>query len=108
MNSGQLEVTEQDLIFYQRGKPPIRWPLKTLRRYGFDAEHFTFEFGRRSPTGPGIYAFLCHRAEQLETLLEERLQVGSYFRLGPRFTRAQQGTLRAADIREALLGQLGR
>lgn len=75
MNTGQLEVTDLELVFYQRGKVPIRWPLKTLRRYGYDAEHFSFESGRRSPTGPGIYAFLCRRSEQLVALLETRLQV---------------------------------
>lgn len=75
MNVGQLEVTDLELVFYQRGKPAIRWPLKTLRRYGYDSEHFSFESGRRSPTGPGIYAFLCRRAEQLVALLETRLQV---------------------------------
>ena len=60
---GQLEVSETDLILYQRGKSPIRWPLRSLRRYGFDDGLFSFECGRRCPTGPGIYAFQCPRAE---------------------------------------------
>lgn len=74
INPGQLEITEFDLVLYQRGKPPIKWPLRTLRRYGFDAEHFSFESGRRCQTGPGIYAFQCRRAEQLFNLLQSRIQ----------------------------------
>lgn len=74
VNPGQLEITDLDLVLYQRGKSPIKWPLRTLRRYGFDAEHFSFESGRRCQTGPGIYAFRCRRAEQLFNLLQSRIQ----------------------------------
>ncbi|KAF4520657.1 hypothetical protein B566_EDAN007523 [Ephemera danica] len=74
LSQGQLEVTEADLILYQRGKTPVRWPLKCLRRYGFDADVFSFESGRRCPTGPGIYAFRCTRAEQLFNLLQAHIQ----------------------------------
>lgn len=68
--SGQLEVTELELILYQHAKTPVRWPLRCLRRYGFDMDVFTFESGRRCVTGPGIYAFKCQRAEQLFNLLQ--------------------------------------
>jgi fibroblast growth factor receptor substrate 2 len=68
--SGQLEVTEVELILYQHAKTPVRWPLRCLRRYGYDLDIFTFESGRRCVTGPGIYAFKCHRAEQLFNLLQ--------------------------------------
>ena len=63
--AGQLEVSDSDLILYQKGKIPVHWPLRSLRRYGFDADLFSFECGRRCPTGPGIYAFHCRRAEIL-------------------------------------------
>ena len=43
-------------------------------RYGFDSELFSFESGRRCPTGPGIYAFKCKRAEALFNLLQEYIQ----------------------------------
>ena len=52
-----IRVTETDLELYQKGKDTIVWPLRSLRRYGFETEVFTFESGRRGPTGPGIYAF---------------------------------------------------
>lgn len=71
---GKIEVTEDDLIFYQKGKEPIRWPLRCLRRYGFDEELFSFESGRRCPTGSGIYAFKCRRAEELFNLVQEAIQ----------------------------------
>lgn len=44
-----------------------------MRRYGFDAELFSFECGRRCPTGPGIYAFRCDQAEQLFNNLQEAI-----------------------------------
>lgn len=75
LNPGQLEITETDLVLYQRKKAPVKWPLRSLRRYGFDAELFSFESGRRCPTGPGIYAFRCQRAEQLFNLLQTHIQV---------------------------------
>ena len=73
-NPGRIEITESELIWYQRNKEPIRWPLNSLRRYGFDAELFSFECGRRCPTGPGIYAFKCRQAEALFNLLQESVQ----------------------------------
>jgi hypothetical protein len=68
---GQLQVTSQSLVLLQRGKDPIGWPLRGLRRYGFQDDLFTFESGRRCPTGSGIFAFRCHRAEQLFDLLQQ-------------------------------------
>ncbi|ELT99141.1 hypothetical protein CAPTEDRAFT_142054, partial [Capitella teleta] len=69
--AGKIEINEHSLVLVQRGKEPLHWPLRSLRRYGFDAELFSFESGRRCPTGPGIYAFKCHRAEALFNLLQE-------------------------------------
>ena len=72
--SARLEVTETQLILHQRGRAPICWPLRCLRRYGFDAEQFSFESGRRSPSGPGIYNFKCRRAEALFNMLQFQIQ----------------------------------
>lgn len=72
--AAKLEVTDGELILHQRGKTATRWPLRCLRRYGFDAELFSFESGRRCPTGPGIYAFKCRRAEALFNLLQLQIQ----------------------------------
>ncbi|XP_006823990.1 fibroblast growth factor receptor substrate 2-like [Saccoglossus kowalevskii] len=74
LGSGTIEVGLADLILYQKGKDPVRWPLRCLRRYGFDAELFSFESGRRCPTGPGIYAFKCKRAEQLFNLVQDNVE----------------------------------
>lgn len=74
LNAGQLEVTGSELVWHQRGREPIRWPMRCLRRYGFDAELFSFESGRRCPTGSRIYAFKCRRAEELFNLLQEHIQ----------------------------------
>ncbi|XP_011163009.2 fibroblast growth factor receptor substrate 3 [Solenopsis invicta] len=76
ISPGRLEVTEVDIILYQRGKQPIKWPLRCLRRYGYDLEGlFSFESGRRCSTGPGIYAFKCRRAEELFNLVQTKIQI---------------------------------
>lgn len=72
---GQLEITETELVLHQRGKQPTRWPLRCLRKYGFDSEIFSFESGRRCPTGSGIYAFRCRKAEQLFNMLQQNIQL---------------------------------
>ncbi|KAL0125286.1 hypothetical protein PUN28_004429 [Cardiocondyla obscurior] len=78
VSPGRLEVTEADITLHQRGKQPIKWPLRCLRRYGYDLEGlFSFESGRRCSTGPGIYAFKCRRAEELFNLVQTKLQVGN-------------------------------
>ena len=64
---GHIKVTQTTLELFKRGSPPISWPLKSIRRYGKDADArcFTFESGRRCPTGPGVYVFRCSRTQQL-------------------------------------------
>lgn len=71
ISPGKLEVTQTELVFYQRGKKPTKWPLRSLRKYGFDTEVFSFECGRRCPTGHGIYAFKCKKAEQLFNIVQQ-------------------------------------
>ncbi|CAN7995060.1 unnamed protein product [Ixodes hexagonus] len=70
LSPGRMEVSPTDLVLHQRGRAPVRWPLRGLRRYGFDAQLFSFESGRRCPTGSGIYAFRCNRAEGLFNALQ--------------------------------------
>ncbi len=74
VSHGHLEVTESQLVLHQKGKDAVRWPLKSLRRYGAEADIFSFESGRKCQTGPGIYAFRCERAEKLLVLLQERVR----------------------------------
>lgn len=71
---GHIEVTDSSLILYQKTtREAIIWPMRSLRRYGFDAELFSFESGRRCTTGPGVYAFKCRKAELLFNMLQERI-----------------------------------
>jgi fibroblast growth factor receptor substrate 2 len=73
VSPGQLEVTETELVLHQRGKNPTIWPLRSLRKYGFDSDIFSFECGRRCPTGQGIYAFRCRKAEQLFNIVQHHI-----------------------------------
>lgn len=75
---GQLEISRTELTLYRKGKKPTQWPLQCLRRYGCDADIFSFEAGRRCDTGPGIYAFRCRRAEALFDMLKNYIQVRAY------------------------------
>lgn len=75
VSPGKLEVTETDLILHiNTTKNPLTWPLRCLRRYGYENDLFSFESGRRCPTGPGIYAFKCNRAQSLFNLLQAKIQ----------------------------------
>lgn len=76
--SGQLEITGTDLILHRKGREPTYWPLKCLRRYGYDSDMFSFESGRRCTTGEGIYAFRCKRADILFRTLQDYLQRRAY------------------------------
>lgn len=75
--SGQLGITRTELTLYRKGRDPTRWPLKCLRRYGYDADLFSFEAGRRCTTGEGIYAFRCRRAESLFQTMQNFIQLSS-------------------------------
>lgn len=73
--SGQLSISRTELTLYRKNKEPTQWPLKCLRRYGYEADLFTFEAGRRCTTGEGIYAFRCRRAESLFQTLQSYIQI---------------------------------
>ncbi|XP_054160401.1 fibroblast growth factor receptor substrate 2-like [Oppia nitens] len=77
VNFGKIEITDHELALHQKGRNSILWSLRSLRRYGFDSELFSFECGRRCPTGPGIYAFKCSNAEQLFNALQEAIQLNA-------------------------------
>ncbi|KAG5674575.1 hypothetical protein PVAND_004529 [Polypedilum vanderplanki] len=77
--NSQLEINGNDIILYRKNRPPISWPLKSLRRYGYDANFFTFEAGRRCATGPGIFSFKCQgRADVLFNTLQQYINNQAY------------------------------
>ncbi|XP_062120844.1 uncharacterized protein LOC133835016 [Drosophila sulfurigaster albostrigata] len=70
IRSGYLELTPRELIFLTPGYDPIVWALQHLRRYGLNGDLFSFEAGRRCMSGPGIYTFRIHNAEQLYPMFQ--------------------------------------
>jgi len=101
-NPGYIEITTDSLVLHQRGKDSVAWPLHGLRRYGFDADLFSFESGRRCPTGPGIYAFRCRRAEALFNLLQSSIVVAGQSNAAAAARRTGGGLVEAARRRSAL------
>lgn len=67
-----------DIILYRKNRAPILWPLGSLRRYGYDANFFTFEAGRRCITGEGIFSFKCQRADVLFNTLQSYINGRAY------------------------------
>lgn len=72
-HKGRFEVTRDELILHQKHREKMNWPLRCLRRYGYQSNMFSFECGRRSPTGAGIYAFKCKDAERLFSLVQQSI-----------------------------------
>jgi len=104
-NPGYIEITADSLVLHQRDKESVAWPLHGLRRYGFDADLFSFESGRRCPTGPGIYAFRCRRAEALFNLLQSSIVVAGQSSAAAAAThRVGGGLVESARRRSALHG----
>lgn len=104
-NPGYIEITTDSLVLHQRDKESVAWPLHGLRRYGFDADLFSFESGRRCPTGPGIYAFRCRRAEALFNLLQSSIVVaGQSNAAAATAHRTGGGLVESARRRSALHG----
>lgn len=75
--NGQLGISRTEITLFRKGLPPTRWPLRCLRRYGYDTDLFSFEVGRRCVTGEGIYAFRCRRAESLFQTLQSYIQMST-------------------------------
>lgn len=71
---GQIELRDTEIVFQSADSEPVIWDLRYLRRYGYDSNLFSFESGRRSATGHGIFAFHCRQAELLFNMLQERIQ----------------------------------
>lgn len=69
---GTVEVTATDLIYVDASTHERwKWPVRFLRKYGFEENIFSFEAGRRCPGGEGLYAFVSERANEIhETMLE--------------------------------------
>lgn len=76
ISRGELQITNDDLIYFKPSKFPTRWPLNYIRRYGCiqDGQKFVFEVGRKCETGQAIYAFHLSRGAELVEKLSEKIE----------------------------------
>lgn len=70
IQNGYLELSPKELAFLPDMGETIKWALQHLRRYGCTGDVFSFEAGRRCMTGPGIYTFRMHNAENMHRLFQ--------------------------------------
>ncbi|KAH9494200.1 Phenylalanyl-tRNA synthetase, beta subunit, cytoplasmic [Dermatophagoides farinae] len=75
--SGQIEITDNELVFQYGDNKRLDWPLKYLRGYGCSDGWFSFECGRKCLTGQGHHIFECSRADQLLNTLVQQIGVMS-------------------------------
>ncbi|OQV17847.1 hypothetical protein BV898_08136 [Hypsibius exemplaris] len=71
---GKLEITADDLIFREKSKPPISWPIRSIRRYGCEENSFEIESGRRCISGEGYFTFQSKYANRIFTVVQETVQ----------------------------------
>jgi hypothetical protein len=68
---GKVEITNDDIVFQQKSKPALVWPIRSIRRYGCENDAFSFESGRRCDTGPGFYTFQTKHADEIFASVQE-------------------------------------
>ncbi|XP_055972752.1 docking protein 1 isoform X1 [Sorex fumeus] len=55
-------------------EPQLSWPYTLLRRYGRDKVMFSFEAGRRCPSGPGTFTFQTAQGNDIFQAVETAIQ----------------------------------
>ena len=74
---GYLSVTEAELVYRQGVEDRLEehiWPLKWLRKYGYDRNIFSFEAGHKCQGGGGIYAFSTKHAFEIFIQVEHNIK----------------------------------
>ena len=72
--SYELFVLSEYLCLAERNKRILSWSYKHIRRYGCGENNFTFEAGRKSLSGEGLFSFLVQQGEQLFRNVQERMK----------------------------------
>lgn len=72
-SKGLIKILSNEMSLFQDNREPIQWPLSGIRRYGCYKNIFLFECGRKCPTGEGLFAFECSKAQLLHDTLHNAL-----------------------------------
>ena len=78
LKGGTMTVSDTELVYtYRDGVTRVghRWPLKYIRRYGYEDDVFRFEAGRKCTTGEGLYEFKCSKASMLFDVTKQMIKL---------------------------------
>lgn len=89
-SKGKIMITDDSMILSQEISAPIIWPLNGIRRYGCYQDIFLFECGRKCPTGEGLFAFKCSKAQMLNECLQIALNSKSVVNILPAIRNESQ------------------
>lgn len=69
-----LRVADTCLALFKPGltKPVLAWNFRHIRRYGRNANSFTFEAGRRCASGEGVFTVMTSEGDSIFELVQKR------------------------------------
>ncbi|XP_064397257.1 uncharacterized protein LOC135344092 [Halichondria panicea] len=70
---GLMEITDHNIIFTDSSNErQYHWPIRFLRRYGYEGNRFTFDASERCAGGGGVFRFATHRAADIQDLVRKQ------------------------------------
>ena len=72
----RVQISTVNMTLYAPGqtRPIAVWPLLHLRRYGKEGARFTFEAGRKCPTGPGSFSMQTNNSIEMFNLVDKHVR----------------------------------
>ena len=69
-----LYVLPENIVLVEADHRILSWSYKHIRRYGCGESTFTFEAGRKSNSGEGLFSFTVPNGEQLFKAVQEQMK----------------------------------